>query len=597
MSLEVSTVSRKTEAWWSAPGAIDVVTSEDIRREGVTTVPDTLRLATGMHVAQPNAREWAISARGFNIVAANKINVQMDGRTLYTPFFSGVLWDMQDTMIEDIDRVEVLRGPGAALWGAYAVNGFIQITTKPAWDTQGFLGTAAVGTDTPVALAARYGGKIGASTFYRAYAKYTQYEWSYLPDGRRSAPASDLAQTGFRLDSRSDPDTTLTLHGDLLTNKGTPRDNSVTRFSGGNIGGQWRRSLNLESDLQFSAYYDHVSRVYGGPFFEDRDTISSSMKYRTTWGRHELQVGADTLISWDDIRSPSVVTIQPPRQTYTTTGLFLQDTISFVPNRWVGTIGFKGERTSFSGYEFQPTVRLVWTPSTKTTWWAAVSRAVRPPVRVDEGLLFKVGDTVIFQGNPDLKSETVVAFELGMRQKLSEVLAVDLSSFINRYDNLRSYDNAPTTTTYPWTFGNSLNAQTAGVEASILYQPVSRVFVKSSYRYLDFHLTKDPGSRDFRNGLFEANDPRHIASINLRTDLGAHFEFDTTFRYASALPQPAMEAYTAVDARLGWSPTPAWDISVIARNLFDPQHREFITANSANEEIARSLTLKITWRY
>lgn len=596
MSLEVSTVSRKTESWWSAPGAIDVITGEDLRRDGSINIPDALRMATGLHVGQTNAREWAISARGFNILAANKMSVQMDGRSLYTPFFSGVIWDVQDTLMEDIDRIEVLRGPGGALWGAYAVNGFIQILTKPAWETQGWLASAIAGTENPGSVSVRYGDKVGDHTFYRAYAKYTQYNWSYL-NGVRSNPSSDMVQAGFRSDSRSDADTTLTFLGDIYTNKGTPRDNAVTKSSGGNLGTQWRRVLDLNSDVQLAAYYDHTSRVYGGPFFEDRDSLSASAKYRTTFGAHEVQIGTDTLVSWDKITSPSTITIQPPERTYTTVGIFIQDTISFVPNRWVGTIGLKAEHTSFAGDDVLPTLRLAWTPTRQTTVWAALSRAVRPPVRVDEGLLVKFGDTVVFQGNENLKSETVLAAELGIRRKITDLLAVDLAGFASSYDDVRSYDNAPTVSTFPWTFGNSLNARTSGIEATVLYQPLSRVFIKAGYRYLDLVLTKDPGSRDFRNGLFEANDARHVGTLTVRTNVGRGFEFDTTLRYASGLSRPTMKGYATVDLRFGWAPSAAWDISLIGRNLTDSRHSEFVATNSSNEEIARSVALKVTWRH
>lgn len=597
MSLEVSTVSRKTESWWAAPGAIDVLTDEDIRRFGALSIPDALRYVTGLQVSQPNAREWAISARGFDVVAASKMNVQIDGRAVYTPFFSGVLWDVQDTVLADIDRIEVLRGPSGALWGAYAVNGFIQILTKPAWETQGWLADAKVGTENPGTLALRYGGKVGNNIFYRAYLKYSQYDWTYVPYGGRSHPSSDMVQAGFRLDSRSDADTTLTLHGDIYTDKGTPRDNSMIPVSGGNLGAQWRRNLGLDSDVQFSGYYDQTSRTYGGPFYEDRDTLSSSAKYRVTKGRHEFQVGGDSLISWDDIRSPSAATIQPPKKTYSSVGVFAQDTIALVPSRWTATLGAKAERTTFASWDAQPTARLAWTPNSRLTVWGAISRAVRPPVRIDEGLDFKVGDLQLFKAQPTQKSETVLATELGVRRMFGERLAVDISGFANKYDDLRSYEYGRTPSTFPWTFGNSTDARSLGVELTAMYQPLSRVFVKASYRYMDLQLTKDPGSLDFRNGLFEQNDARQVGSITVRTEPATHFELDATVRFQSSLPQPYLPGFITCDARIGWAPNASWEVSLIARNLSDPRHPEFLTPNSANEEVARSFLLRITWRY
>lgn len=597
MALDVSIVSRKTESWWSAAGAIDVVTAEDIRRAGALSIPEALRLSAGLHVAQLNSREWAISARGFNLVGANKMNVQIDGRNVYTPFFSGVNWDVQDTMLEDIDRIEVLRGPSGALWGAYSVNGFISIITKPAWETQGLLASAAAGTDLPGAVSLRYGGKIGARTYYRTYLKYTDYKWTYLPGGERATSASDIAQAGFRSDTRIDQDTTFTLQGDAYTNKGTPEDNPVTGVSGYNLGGTWKRVLNTGSDLQAYGYYDHTSRAYAGPFFEDRDTSTLNLKYRVTLGRHELQVGADSLVSSDHIESPTFISIDPSRRTFTAVGAFVQDAISFVPDRWVGTVGLKAEYTSFSSTELSPTLRLACTPNPETTVWAALSRAARPPVRVDEDLLLRSGPVVFFQGNKDQLAENVIAAELGFRRKLSETLALDLSAFANSYDDIRSYETSPSPSGLPWTFGNSLNARSTGAEVALLFQPLRQLFIKATYRYLDFVLTKDAGSRDFQNGLFEANDARHLATVIARLNLPAHFELDGVVRYSSDLPRPALSSFVTADARLGWVPDPRWDVSLIARNLFDPRHGEFQAANSSNQELPRSLTAKVTWRY
>jgi iron complex outermembrane receptor protein len=219
MDLKVTTASRQPERWWAAPNGIDVVTGDDIRRAGAENLPDAMRLATGVQVGQPSARSWAISIRGMDVLAANKISVVMDGRSLFTPFFSGVLWDAQDTLLEDIGRIEVVRGPIGALWGAFAVNGFIQILTKTARDTQGLLASAGTGTEDPGSFALRYGGKLGEDTAFRVYGKYFQTDWTYLANGKHAQPATDFLQSGFRLDGRRSHDTAVTLQGDYYTNK------------------------------------------------------------------------------------------------------------------------------------------------------------------------------------------------------------------------------------------------------------------------------------------------------------------------------------------------------------------------------------------
>lgn len=598
MQLEVSTVSRKTEQWWLAPGAIDVITDEDIRRSGVQTLPDALRLATGVHVAQSSTRWTAIGIRGFNVLSSNKINVRLDGRNLFTPFFSGVLWDAQDTLMEDLDRIEVLRGPGGALWGPYSLNGFVQILTKPAWQTQGLLATTSVGTEMHGA-AVRYGGQWSPSTFFRGYAKYREMKSTRNAAGQRVADSTDLAQTGFRTDTRGARDTLLTFQGDLYTNKGTPNENPFQdQVWGGNIAGHWRRLLAADADVQVSTYYEHTYRRYAGPFEEWRDTVSGSAKYRWAAGAHEAQVGADAVFSWDTITGSAVNIISPPSRRYTTFALFAHDTITLVPRTWALTVGAQAEHSGFSSWNFQPTLRLLWRPAEHTTAWAAISRAVRTPVRLDEDLVSRPGGLLAFEGNDDLKPETVAAFEVGVRRKFGERLAIDLSAFHNAYNDVRSYESRTgPEREFPWTFKNSLNARGTGVEATVLMEPAAGIFVKTGYWYMDLDLTRDPGSRDFMNAVFEANDPRHVGFVTTRLTFPYGFEVDATLRHASRLRQPVARGYTTADVRLGWAISDRWIVDVIGRNLLDRQHVEFVTPNSSNEELARSFTARATWRF
>jgi iron complex outermembrane receptor protein len=594
MDLKVTTASRQPERWWSAPYGIDVVTGDDIRRAGTENLPDAIRLATGVQVGQPSARSWAISIRGMDVLAANKISVVMDGRSLFTPFFSGVLWDAQDTLLEDIDRIEAVRGPVGALWGAFAVNGLIQILTKAAWDTQGLLVSAGTGTEDPGSFALRYGGKLGEGTAFRVYGKYFQTDWTYLANGKHAQPATDFFQSGFRVDGRRAHDTAVTLQGDYYTNKGLPLDRVQTEIHGANLLGRWRRTFSADSALQIDGYFDRTYRLIPQSFEERRSTGSGSAQYRRGAGRHGLLFGADALISADDIGNIGIALLVPPKRTIHTLGLYVQDTLQVTP-RAALVLGMKGEQNSFSGYEIQPTIRFAWTPNPRTTAWAAVSRAVRTPVRIDEDLVIRLNGVTFFEANDDFKTETALAYELGVRHRPASALTLDLSTFAYRYDHLRSTEPAGTAPT-PLTFKNGLNARSYGAELTVMYQPLSRLSFKGSYRFLDLDFSKDPGSRDTSNGSSEGNDAKHVAILGAHLNLPESFELDAFLRHASALPKPPLEGYTTMDARVGWRASKRLEISLWGRNLLDRQYPEFVTTNSLNEQVHRRGGLKLTWR-
>jgi iron complex outermembrane receptor protein len=593
LELKVTTASRQPERWWSAPNGIDVVTGDDIRRAGAQSLPDALRLATGVHVGQPNARSWAVSIRGMDVLAANKISVVMDGRSLFTPFFSGVQWDAQDTLLEDIDRIEVVRGPVGALWGAFAVNGFIQILTKPARATQGVLASAGIGTEDPGLFALRYGGKLGADTYFRVYGKYFQTDWTYLANGEHAQPATDFLQTGFRIDGRRSDDTTLTLQGDYYTNQDLPLDRVQTAISGASVLGRWRHAFSADSDLQVEGYFDHTHRLIPQAFEERRSTGSASVKYRRASGRHVLLLGSDALLSADTIGNTGFALLEPPERTVHTLGLYVHDTLQVTP-RTALVLGVRGEQSTFSGYELAPAVRFAWTPNPRTTAWAAVSRAVRTPVRIDEDLVIRFNGVTFFAANDDFETETALAYELGVRHRPADALTFDLSTFAYRYDHLRSTE--PASGGVPPTFRNGLDARSYGAEVTLMYQPLHRLSLKGSYRFLDLDFSRDAGSLDTTDGSSEGNDAKHVAILGAHLNLPANVELDAYLRHASALPKPALDGYTTLDARVGWRVVPQLEISLRGRNLLDRQQPEFVTTNSLNEQVHRSATLKLTWR-
>jgi iron complex outermembrane receptor protein len=593
MSLKVTTVSRKPEPWWSAPSGLDVVTGDDIRRSGAFRLPDALRLATGVHVGQPSARSWAVSIRGMNVLAANKISASIDGRSLFTPFFSGILWDVQDVLLEDVDRIEVVRGPVGALWGAYAVNGFIQVLTKPSGQTQGLLVAVARGTEDPAQVAVRYGGTLGREAPYRVYGKYFQTDWTVLPDGQHAQTATDFLQGGFRIDGRRPNDTTVSLHGDFYTNEGLPLARLQTDTSGFNLVGRWQRAYGETAALQFDAYFDRTHRLIPQNFEERRNTGAASAKYRFAAGRQSLVLGADALLSGDRIGNMGIAQLQPPSRVTHTVGAYVQDTVTVHPRAsLIG--GAKVEHSSFAGYEVQPSLRFVWTPHARSTAWAAVSRAVRTPVRIDEDLVIQLGGATFFAANDDFETETARAWEVGGRHRLTPALSVLFSAYAYRYHHLRSTE--PGVPGTPATFRNALAARSHGVETAILWSPARRLMLRGSYRFLDLRFSKDPASGDRTGGSAEGNDPKHVAVATVRLDLPGRVELDGVFRLASRLPNPPLPGYETVDARLGWRATRQVEIALSGRNLLDPRHAEFVTTNSLNHLVRRSALLTVTWR-
>ncbi|MDB6128799.1 MAG: TonB-dependent receptor plug [Verrucomicrobia bacterium] len=595
LNVEVTTLSRKEERWWTAPGAIDVVTGEDIRRSTAQNLPEALRLASGLDMAQSSARSWAVSTRGFNVLAANKISVVMDGRSLFTPFFSGVEWDAQDVMLEDVERIEVVRGPVGALWGSFAVNGFVQILSKSAADTQGSLVSVATGTEDPGMVSVRYGGKAGPETYYRVYAKYFETDWTYLPNGQRAEPTTDFFQSGFRVDQNA-ANGTATLQGDVYTNKGLPQDRVQTDVSGGNVLGHWKRSLPSDAEFDVVSYYDHTYRLIPATWKEIRDTASLAIKYRGEYGRHDLLTGFDANFSWDDIAHLSIITMNPAKRLTHTIGLYTQDTISLVRDRAALVVGVKAEHNSFSGVEFEPSLRAVWTPDPRSTLWAAVSRAVRAPVRIDQDLVFGIGNTVILEASDQFKSETVIAYELGLRHQFGDNITFDLATFHNDYRDLRTTEPVGAAA-LPLTFKNTGRAKSSGAEVTMVYLARPGLSFNLSYRYLDLDFSKLPESRDTGDFSTEANDPMHMLSVGMHADLPGHLEFDAYFRHVGDRPHPVTPGYSTCDLRLGWAISSRWDISLSGRNLFAPKHRELVTGNSLNELIAPSGTLKSTWRF
>ncbi len=598
MEISVTSASRREERLSNTAAAIDVITADEIRRSGATTIPDALRLATGLHVARYDSRTWAISARGFNITSANKMQVLMDGRSLYTPLYSGVFWDVQDYPLEDIDRIEVIRGPGAALWGANAVNGVINIITKSARETQGLLFSGGYGTEEQGFGTLRYGDQLGEDTYFRVYSKYFNRDEMGSNSTVRASDDWRIGQSGFRLDSEYDPENTLTFQGDLYYGRIGDHERDDTEVAGFNMMGQWTHLFDVDNELRIQMYYDHTKRDM--PFFyrELRDTYDLDLTHHFNIGeRHKIVWGLNYRISTDDIRNSTTVAFLPDERTLTLYSGFIQDEITLIENQLNLILGTKLEYGTLSDFEYQPSARMSWTPNERNTLWASVSRAVRTPTRIDVDFYAYTTQRVPYLiGNDDFGSEELLAFELGYRVQMHENLHADLATFYNLYEDQRS-QKVTLPDFYPIQFENKLEADVYGVELALEYQMFDWWRLGGSYTYLHKEFDLDPDSLDPYGGSTEGNDPDHRFNIHSAMNLTRNLEFDLILRYVDDLPSPFVPDYLVMDLRLGWFPTENLEMAVVGRNLLDDQHPEFVPQTGPQREVENSVYGKVTLRF
>jgi len=624
-NLRVSSVSKHDERITDAPAAIFVLTGEDIRRSGFTSIPEALRMAPGLEVARLDSHNWAITARGFNDLYADKLLVLIDGRSVYTPLFSGVYWDVQDTFMEDIDRIEVIRGPGATMWGANAVNGVINIITKSSKDTQGGLLVGGFGTEEQGFAGVRYGGSINDALFYRVYAKVFNRDDSALPSGARNNDDWQSLRGGFRFDYEPSAQNLFTLQGDAYYTEEnqtfflfTPAPGEETHPSriythGANILGRWTHSFTSESELKLQSYYDRTSRHLDW-FDEIRDTADIELQYRLQIGDYQnLQAGIGYRYSDShNLKSNFTLSYFPLKRETHIFNTFLQDDISIVKDRLHLTLGSKFEHNDFTGWEIQPSARLLWTPHHKYSFWAAVSRAVRTPsqadldARIASSILPGTPPTLVtLQGNPDFRSEILLAYELGYRVQPHRRVSADLALFYNDYDRLRSFEPGATDLSafpayvgVPLIFANELHGHTMGGELAVNFQATDWWQWRASYSYIKMHLEREPGSQDTVSSMDGDFSPQHQVAFRSLMDLPWNFQFDTMVRYVDTL-RGGIPSYVGLDLRLGWRPRRNLDISIVAQNLLDDRHPEFGPAviRTPVAEIERAVYGKVTFGF
>ncbi len=597
MDLVVTSVARRPEKLSEAASAIQVITGDDIRRAGATSLPEALRLASNLEVAQVDARQWAITARGFNNVFADKMLVLIDGRTVYTPLYAGVYWDVQDTMLEDVDRIEVISGPGATQWGANAVNGVINVTTKSAKDTQSAVLVAGGGTELRNSSEVRYGGKLSPNVYYRAYAKHFERGDSVRPNSRDSNDAWRMDQFGFRMDWDSVLNDTLTLQGDVYEGTMGQVGPDNIRVNGDNLLGRWSRTLAENSDIKLQLYYDHTHRRIPGSFTQDLDTYDLDFQHRLPIGpSHDVVWGLGYRLVEDVVVNTPANAFIPAQVGRSSFNGFVQDEIALNKDRLNLTIGTKFEHNEYTGFEVAPSVRLAWMPGGQQTIWTAVSRAVRTPSRIDRDLYSPAAPPYRIAGGEKVISEKLIAYELGYRVQFSQELALSLATFLSDYDDLRSLEPLTPPLAFPVKSSSGLRGWSSGVELTADWRATDKWRLRAGVTELRVRSEPQPGSADRGTRDSIARDPNHQLVLRSSLDLSAHLEWDADLRYVSTINQQSLPGYTEMNLRLGWHPTPAWEFSVLGQNLLHSQHPEFNSPN-ARRELQRSIYGKTSWRF
>jgi len=630
MNVSVTSVSKKETKLQDSAAAIFVITSEDLRRIGATSVPEALRMVPGMQVARINANEWAITARGFNSQYANKLLVLVDGRAVYTPTFSGVYWHNQDLMLEDLDRIEVIRGSGATLWGANAVNGVINIISKSAKDTQGLLATTAYGTHLQPLGNLRYGGQLGTNLFYRVYGQFLNHTDFVTPSGSDAADEWNSLRTGLRLDWHPSDRDQFTLQGDygrarveqtydmalLLPTATVETRTTENRNSAANVLGRWTRTLSPDSEFSLQLYYD-TFRHNNAETLEQRDTFDLDWQHRfSLFERHDLVWGLGYRYSPARTTPSEAISWFPEKTHDQLFSAFVQDEIALVKDKLSLTLGSKFEHNDYTGFEYQPSGRLRWTATEHQTVWGAVSRAVRTPSRYEKSIRARLSAMpaqppfvpfpVEISALPgeDLESEELLAFELGYRIEPTKRLSIDVAGFFNIYDNIVFYGQgtnrfeiAPTPhvlvpleprwNDYAIGYGVELNAEWRITDSW-----------KLAAGYTWFQLQPHLSNNDGREN------PEHQVQLRSYLNLTKDLEFNAAAYFVddiqTTLTQGVMQhpSYLRLDLGLNWRPHERLELSVWGQNLLDDRHSEFSSyQTSASIEIPRGVFGKITWRF
>jgi len=634
MNITITSVSKKAQPLSDAPAAVFVITADDIRRSGATSIADALRMVPGLQVAKLDANKWAITSRGFNGRFANKLLVLMDGRSIYTPWFSGVFWETVDTMLEDIERIEVIRGPGASLWGANAVNGVINIITRKAQETQGGLLAGTIGTEERGIGALRYGTRIGKDTALRAYAKYINRDAAVDATGHNTADDWHIYSGGFRMDSQLSGRDKLLLEGGLFdgeTGAATTFPQLLPPFEqtldaqddhrGYHLLTRWQRSFSDTADMALQFYYNYEDR-FASVSRGRGDTYDLDFQHHFTAAkRHEIVWGLGYRYFHDKIDdNPDFFSMDPSQRGVSTFNTFVQDDISFLNKRLHFVVGSKFEYNDYTHLEIQPTGRILWKPAENHSLWVAVSRAVRTPSRGERdanvistvlppgtvpGAPLPAAITTL--GSDNFTSESLTAYEMGYRFRAAHAFSLDVAAYYNDYSDLRSVMAglpsvafAPTAPhlVIPFTIENRIDGQQYGLELSANWRPTDKIRLQAAYTYTLPDLKNETSST--MNGIVgpDIENPRHQVSLRAGLDLWHNTTLDLWWRYVDNLGE-LVDSYHTLDVRLGWEPIPDLEIAIVGQNLIENHHPEFVPEFFSTEptEVQRGVYVKVTWKF
>ncbi len=636
----IFSASRREQKLSKVPAAVFVITGEEIRRMGVTNIPDALRTVPGLQVAQINSMAQAISVRGENNRFSNKLLVLIDGRSVYTPVFSGVFWHTKDVMLEDVERIEVIRGPGATMWGANAVNGVINIITKNAKDTSGGIAVAGTGDEEKGFGSVRYGGKIGDNTYYRAYVKYFDRDDFTMSSNEDSNDEWRSFQGGFRIDADLTGRDFFKLQGDIyegaggevqdlptLTSPYSFRSNVDAGFSGGNILGQWKHAYSDTSEITLQCYYDRTVEQYD--FIDSYPTYKQTIETYDLDFQHRFKLNSRQNLTWgigfryidDDINSSPNLIFDPENRETELYSAFIQDEISLIEKRLQLTLGSKFEYNDYSHFEIQPNARLLWTPHERHTLWTSISRAVRTPSRYEHDMsalhslslppdsLFAGSPVALvsMEGDEGFKPEELTAYEAGYRYRHSERLSLDMAVFYNDYHNLQTFETGEPSLTIsgssaylliPGFLDNELEGETYGIELSVQWEVFPWWSLLSSYSYLLIER-HDKDSNDTDAEAEERTSPRNQFTLKSSMALLENIELDTILRYVDNIAFYDIDSYVEADIRIGWTPAKNLELSLVGKNLLDESHPEYINSTfiAPLVEVERSIYGKVTWKF
>jgi iron complex outermembrane receptor protein len=633
--VKIVSASKREELLTEVPAAVRVVTSKDIARSGATSIPEALRDVPGLDVAQINGGDWAIGARGFQSQYATKLLVLMDGRSVYTPVYGGVNWTVQDYFLNDIDRIEVVLGPGGSIWGANAVNGVVNVIYKSAKDTQGGLFYGSGGSDKLGLAGGRYGWQVGDGTYARVYAKFTDVEGTLQPNGNSAGDSGETSQTGFRVDGGRQAGTSWTVEGDATRNEmgyhvplpdlsAAPtyfvQDNRGIDSVDANLLGRWERAFNPDSTLRLQAYYDFVQRTWA---LTDTQTHTADLELHHTWsGWSRQQIDSGVGYRFVDTQAGTTPFVNFPENfsSHLVNG-FVQDEFSLFEDVLSLTAGTKLEYTDEAGQarlEPQPSVRLTWHPAAKHTVWAAWSLAVRTPSEVEldssgdvalypppSGFSSTLPTAVRLMGNAGVEPERLQAYELGWRWEPNRKISLDTSLFYYEYSDLISYGmDAPYMQTSP-AMGiiipspsqNGVNGRSYGGEAAVQWRPFVGWELRASYSFLKILLhAYQPDPFDFAGDDYTS--PEQTVSLSSAWRVARNVDFDTTLRFVDAVTYYSIPSYVELDARVAWRPSPNWEVALVGQNLLHDQHTEYKPALVGQATaVERGVYAKVTWKF